>query len=778
MDALSSYRFKEFLVDPQSRTLRTDDGIIPLTRRSFDLLLYLVQHPGQVLGKDELIKTIWADTFVDENSLAQSISVLRKALARKSEESACILTLPGRGYQFICSVEVIPNRNNAQTPANVTSKTAEVVAQSTAVAAEVAEIPNAKVSTHERTRVLLSPRFYLALLLLGAIGASGYFFWKRLHPAPQTIHIVLSEFENTAKDPDFDSTLHRALQIDLEQSPFIVLLPAATVRETLQQMQKKSDEPLTPELSREICQRNNYEVVLHGSIARIGNHYALILEASSCGVTGNVVAGYKAEVGSKDEVLNALDKASNQVRKQLGESATSLERFQTPITQATTPSLDALVAYSEGIEAADAGDLKGAQTLYERAISLDPEFASAYRALAISCYNLSDFNQASRFIQKAYNLRNRATERERIDIEIAYYYFGIHDFEAAARALKMQAQTYPNNSRPPARLCDLYTQLGEYKQAIEYGEEAYRLNSGYEVLARAYKRANQFDDAKRVANKAIETGADHWGIHSILFQIAFAEHDATKLENEGEWGLSHNEQSNMSLYNYGYAAASEGKIKESVNYLTRAYTDSLRNEDTDFANTNLQSIAEVRADVGDVAGAREALKKIKPSGKLDTELILLKAKVGDNEDAEHFVANLNPSTEKNTLHLYCYYPLIRAQLALNAHKPVYAVQMLEAARPYQLRDFEVPYLRAEAEDESGALDAAAADYRLILSNVGIDPISPLYYISHLRLARVLAKQNKISEADSEYKAFLAAWKDADPDQPLLIQAKAELQKLH
>ena len=246
----------------------------------------------------------------------------------------------------------------------------------------------------------------------------------------------MADFENSTGEAEFDHILRKALQIDLEQSPFLNLLTRYRVQETLAEMQRKPGEPLTPALAREVCERNNAQAMLSGTISKVGTEYLLMLEAEAC-ASGNQLASYKAQVSSKEAVLAALDTTVGHVRKQMGESAASRERFQMPIAQATTPSLDALRAYSQAAESFEHGDLKASQTLLEHAIALDPSFASAYRSLGNTYYNRADFSQASAFYKKAFDLRERTTERERLSIEIAYYSGGIFDYEEAIRSLQL-----------------------------------------------------------------------------------------------------------------------------------------------------------------------------------------------------------------------------------------------------------------------------------------------------------------------------------------------------
>lgn len=781
-------RFSGYQLDPAARSLKFEGQPIPLGPKTFDLLVFLALHPHQVVTKEELLAAVWPKSFVEESNLSQHVFLLRKALANMGPGEQIVVTVPGKGYQFAATVEQAPRQLANQGQGElvlhaVQSVTRVVVEEETddeAPAMRELAAPSA------RRKWLIWVGAGAAAILLGA---GAFFGWRWTHPARgEHIDLVLSELENSTGDADFDRVLNQALTIDLEQSPFLNLLSRSKIGETLVEMQKPKDSALTPALSREICERNNAQAMLHGTIAKLGATYVLILDADSC-VSGKQIAGYKAEAHSKEEVLGALDEAAGHVRKQLGESSASLEKFQTPVAQATTPSLDALRAYSQANERFEHGDFKAAQDLLERAIAEDPNFANAYRSLSSTYYNRGEFVQASKFIQKAFELRDRATERERLGIETAYYAYGNYDYEATIRSMKLFNEIYPNSATNWANLCNMYTQLGEYTEAIAAGEQSYRIDPhlavGSQVLARAYKRANRFADAKRIANTSIADGKDHWGTHSILFQIAFAEHDAAKIKTEGEWGLTHL-SANQSLDDLAFAAATSGKLHEAIEDFSRSRAESLRGGDTDYANEVLLDQATAQVTLEDLDGAKETLKQLKSDGGaisndegVQASLATIGVQVGDLASAQHFVATAgNGNDKKNTVIIYSELPLLRALLALKAHKPTEAVQLLEPARPYQLRNFEVPYLRAQAEAEAGALDAAVADYKLILDNEGVDPISPFYPLSHLRLARVFALQKKTAEARTEYQAFFASWKDADQGLKLYADAKRELDQLH
>jgi DNA-binding winged helix-turn-helix (wHTH) protein/tetratricopeptide (TPR) repeat protein len=780
------FRFGEYEVDAQARTARRHGAPLALSRRAFDVLLYFVQNAGRAISKDELLRSVWADATVDENSLAQSVSILRKALDERRGESGHIVTLPGRGYQFVSAVEAVAEEDTGLAPAGVTAMAVPpsgMAAASNGGTELVYQKRTVRTSVITEEREALDPpqrpnlfRIALALgLVLAAASVAAWLSWLHFRPVPPPIVVVLADFENSTGDAEFDRFLNRALQIDLEQSPFLNLLSRSKIQETLAEMRRKRDEPLTAALAREVCERNNGQAMLHATLSKLGGSYLLLLDAEGC-VSGERLGGYKAQVRSKERLLSELDKATGRVRQQLGESSATRERFRTPIAQATTSSLDALEAYSKGLDCLERGDFKTAEELLKSAIALDPNFATAYRALATSYYNRYELAQAAGYYKKAFDLRGATTERERLSIEALYYGGAIRDYDEAARTFRLLNRIYPNDAGKWGNLCNVYTQMGEYALAIEAGRQALRLDprSAYvaEVLARAYKRANAFAEAKQVAGAAVAAGTDRFGIHSILFQIAYAERNDARIKSEGEWGFSHQNIAGA-LDDLALAAATGGRLREALDDLSRAHTESLRNGDEYDADDVLLDAAKVLIDLDEPGQAAARLGQMKDESRHADIAALVRAEAGDPAPAQRLLATADPVTERDTIHVYCTLPMVRAALALLAHRPAEAVRAIEPARPYQLRDFEVPYLRAQAETGAGMLDAAARDYRLILDNQGVDPISPLYSLAQLRLARVLVLQKKPAQAREEYNALFAAWKNADADLPLLVQARRE-----
>lgn len=782
LNACTIFRFENCTLDPARRSLACAGEFVPLNPKTFDLLVYLVTNAGRVVTKDELLTALWPDSFIEEGNLSQHVFLLRKALAAQPSGDRLIATIPGRGYRFAAPVTVFAASESGMHPLAPAAPAGEVIFKAiettTAVVVEESDEMDGpaemltrliSVSQGRRRAVWLAALAAFAL----ACGIATYMWVHR--PIPVLRKVVLADFENRTGEPIFDDSLQPALRIDLEQSPYIDLLSRGQVVETLAAMEKPVNTRLTGDVAREVCERSNSQVLLAGMIARIGSEYLLTLEATSC-ATAETVAAEKQQVSDENGVLGALDSLTQKMRRELGESRRQVAQFQVPIAQATTSSLEALRAYSQALVSSDHGDTVAERTLLEHAIALDPNFASAYKQLAISYNNRMDYVQAEAYMQEAYDLRAHTTERERLSIEIAYDSNPYNDWEAGIAAMRAYSQIYPDDAANWYNMARVYSGLGLYDEAIRAGERGYELaphtGSGVDILARVYRRADRFADAKRVAAAAVAEGNDRWGIHKTLLSIAFAEHDAAAMKTQSDWGLSHHEVG-QSLIDQGFVAASQGKLREARADFGRAREEGLKSGDADFADDASMFLAGILMDYGDPAGAAACLKQIRFDAEDEGTIAYFREALGDPGPAKRLIAHYIQSDTHSTLHLYFDLPEMRALLDIEAHKPSAALADLEPARKYQLRDYGVPWQCARAEEAAGLLEQAAADYRLILAHPGIEPTWPAYTLSHLYLARVLAQQKKTAEARVEYKAFLDQWKDADPDLPLSQQARRE-----
>jgi len=784
LNAKELYRFDGFELDPIRRVLSRADEPVLLTPKAFDVLAYLVLNPGRVVTKDELLKAIWPDSFVEEGNLAQYISSLRKAMGDKS---SLIATISGRGYQFgaqVFTAQVLSEQAQNELPdarpgntmvQRVRKRTGAVFAHNSPEQAPLALPTSAPTRRNAAIRWGGVSLLAAALIALAAILA-----WKHYAPAQQVLKVMVADFANTTGDPSFDRTLKRALEIDLEQSPYIDVMSEREAMSTLKLMGRDSSSAITTGIAKEICERSNRQVLLTGNIASMGQDYLLTLQATDC-ASGKELAAAKAEAASKEKVLSALDSVADHVRKELGESTQSLESYQVPIIDATTPSFEALESYSIGqnLDAQGASEIE-ALPFYQRAVELDPQFALAYSAIATEYYNLNEFNVASQYYRKAFELSDRVSAKEKLIIQAHYYCEGQKDVLQGIKVYWMWAGTYPQDWRPWVNLANEYTQLGQYASAIAAGEraveEAPSRGMAYSVLARAYKRANRFADAKSLALRAEQRGIDSSGLHSSLLQIAFAENDSDAVAREIKWGENHNGGWSFLDIQAG-GAATAGEYKKAEEFFRGAYELAKNENLAETADDILLDQAQMELEFGLPDATRATLDRLGSSDTTSPDLAILRAELGDATFAENYLAEQSSKGNSGTHMAYVNLPLLRAALAMEHGKPLDAVAALEPARPYEMANYAVLSQRAEAYLKAGRPEMAVPEYQKILANPGVDPVSPLYSLAHLGLARAYALQNNQVASRGEYEKFFDLWKNADADVPILKQARIEYSRL-
>ena len=779
------YRFGPFDLDAEQRLVRRDGTKIALPPKAFDVLLYMVRNPLRLVTKEELLRAVWPDSFVEEGNLSQNIFLLRKALTTPQNDFRYIVTIPGRGYQFGSAVETVSQlpqnvaylTNDNSTGLSSVHSTMRIVVHEeiddaiSSAPAEYSALPAP--SRRPRGRLLAVAGF----LLLGL--ATGSFFWWRKHrrpPSSQTI--VLADFDNRTGDGSFDVVLKKALEIDLSQSPYLDVMSEQEAMGTLHLMDRKPDTTLTPDVAKELCQRSNRQVMVKGSIANLGREYLVTLEASDC-ISGKQLTEAKAEAASKEKVLAALDSTADKLRKGLGESAKSVERFQVPIAQATTSSLEALKAYSIGEYMVGRAGKEEPETLpmFQRAVELDPQFAMGYAAIATDYNNLNEVKQAAPYYQKAFDLSGQVSEKERLYIRAHYYADSLKDVEQGIKEYQLWAATYPRDWGPWINMANEYTLTGQYGSAIAAGEQALRLDPSrginYSVLARAYMRANRYADARSTALRAVTMGKDSYGLHAILFQLAFIEDDQAAMAREVAW--SHGRASEWRCLDIrAFAAATAGKYKQAEALFHDSYGAAVRENLAETADDILIDQASVEFESGMPLAARATLSRVKQQDTDNPDFAFLKAELGDISFAERFLAVYGNIGHPGALMTYGYVPRLRAEIALHRAKPLDAIAALEPATPYELAGGLTAFAqRGEAYRRAGQAENASVEYKNILAHRGVDPVSPLFPLAHLRQARVDAQAGHVQESRSEYEKLFAEWKDADRDLPVLLVARRE-----
>ncbi len=632
------------------------------------------------------------------------------------------------------------------------------------------------------------PAIAAAAVLIAALIAGGLFL--RAHRATTLTEkdtVVLADFVNTTGDPVFDGTLKQALAVQLEQSPYLNLLPESRIREALRFMGRPPDERITNDVAREISMREGAKAMLTGSIASLGTHYVITLSALNA-QTGDVLARAEVEAESKERVLKSLDQAASSLRGKLGESIGSVQKFATPLEQATTSSLEALQAFSLGqAEHLEFEDDKAVSHL-KRAVELDPNFAMAHATLGVAYNNLSKDELSASFITKAFDLKERASERERFYISAHYYNEVTRDVDKAIEIYEQWVQIYPRDSTPRDNLSLRYEVVGQPEKALASSSEAMRIDPkdayAYQNVATAYIHLNRFDEARAVADRAVAQKIGR-SIHLALFELAFIRDDQAAQQHELESAAGSSEEPFL-LWFHARAECGRGRLQPARAAYAQAETASQRLGYKEFSGLILGDQAGCEAELGILPEARQKISgALAVSEDRDTRRFVMwaLARTGDATRSQKIADDLVREYPTDTLLNKADVPLVHAESDLQHNQPAQAVVRLEVAAPYELGSgpgsvgYRVNFIRGEAFLSLKQGDKAAAEYQKILDHRGTNPTDVAYNLSHLGLGRAQALQANTAAAKSAYQDFFAAWKDADPDIPILKQAKAEYEKL-
>jgi eukaryotic-like serine/threonine-protein kinase len=634
------------------------------------------------------------------------------------------------------------------------------------------------------------------IIAIGVL-ALGFGAWRlRSHRAPAlsaTDTIVLVDFSNSTGDAVFDDTLKQGLATSLQQSPFFNVLPDRTVRETLMLMGHSLEERLTPEAAQELCQRAGGKAVLMGSIASLGSKYVIGLTALDC-QSGASLARQTAEAGKKEDVLGTLDRAATKLRETVGESLSSIQKYDTPIAQATTPSLDALKAYSSGVKANSEKGATAAIPLYKRAIDLDPGFAMAYASLGNAYVDLREYGLATESFQKAYDLRSKVSEREKFALS-AYYYTNVTgELEKAIQTYELWAHTYPQNWVPHNNLGVSYTSLGQYAKALAETLEAIRLNpdSGlaYGNLVGNYCHLNRLGEAKAAYQQALTRKLERPSLHYNMYGVAFLEGDTAEMDRQVAWGAGKAGAEHLLLSHQSDTRAFSGQLGKARDLSRGAVQSALRAGETEAAAQEQLNGALREAEFGNAAKAREETTSalaLASTANVRILAALALARTGDLDRAQKMADEAQKQSPLHTKINRYWLPTIRAAIETNRGDPSKAIEILQAAAPSELG---IPdpqpevggmlypvYIRGQAYLSLQQGSAAAAEFQKFLDHEGAVINCPLGSLARLGLARAYALQGDSAKARAGYDDFLTLWKDADPDIPILQRARAEYAKL-
>ena len=638
------------------------------------------------------------------------------------------------------------------------------------------------------------------LLPIGAVvlaSAAGVIFWQSRSAAPakgsgtqltEKDTIVLADFDNKTGDAVFDDALKQALAVELGQSPFLNVMSDRKVAETLGMMSRPANQKITSDIARELCLRTGSKAVLGGEISTLGSHYLLDLSAVAC-ATGDTLAKEQAEATSKEDVLKGLSRASSSLRTKLGESLPSVQKFEVPI-EATTPSLEALKGYSLGITTRrDRGDAP-AISFFKRAIELDPNFPLAYAALSISYGNLHQPTLALEYANKAYQLRDRVTERERLRIASGYF-ASTGELDKEAQSYELWIASYPRDATPYLDLGTNYSFMGQFDKAVMRYKEAMELEPGatvsYHNLAATYQGLGRLDEAKVILDQAFARKLDGGALRGDVYTLAFLRGDNALMEQQVAWAAGKPGDEDVMLGAHSDTQAYYGKMAKARDLTRRAVDSGLRADSKETAAFWQVEAALREAEIGNLNAAQKgssAALAISPGRDVKVTAAFALARSGDAAQAMKLVEDLEKAYPANTMLKLYWLPTIRAAVELKKNNPSQALVNLEAAAPYEqgqtgfsINNLYPGYVRGEAYLAAHNGAAAASEFQKLLDGRGIVLNFVTGSLAHLQIGRAYAMAGDTAKAKAAYQDFFTLWRDADPDIPILKDAKSEYAKL-
>jgi serine/threonine protein kinase/tetratricopeptide (TPR) repeat protein len=643
-------------------------------------------------------------------------------------------------------------------------------------------------------------------VLLVALIIAGWLYYRSRHqPSPLTDKdtIVLADFSNSTGDAIFDDTLKTALNVSLRQSPFLNVLPDSAVAKTLQLMSRPASTKLTPEVARELCQRASGKAYIAGSITSLGSEYVLGLKAVNC-QSGDTLAQEQVTAASKEKVLDALSEAASKLRTELGESLATVQRFDVPLAEATTPSLEALKAYSLG---RGRGKVAPTSLPYDqRAIELDPNFAMGYLDVGIDYSDMHEPGRAGEYFTRAFHLREHASEREKLEITANYYDHVTGELDKSAQAYREQIESYPRDSQGYHNLSEVLAEEGQYEKAAEIIMQGIVFppdqQGSYSDLAIYTLALQRLDEARKIVHDAEARKIENGNLHEILYALAFLGADAAAMAEQQQWFRV---KSEVDRARFAFALNSDteaysGHVRQAREFSQRAKDSAIRSNNSENGAIFLENIAIAEAAFGDAAEARQATAaalELEPASRaVESEAALASAMAGDGARAQSLARDLGKRFPLDTQMQALWLPAIQAQLALDKKNPALALNALQAASVIELGQISFVnnisclyhvYIRGEAYLAAGQGSAATADFQKIIDHSGIVWNCWTGALAHLGVARGNALQSRTSQgADADaarvralaaYKDFFTLWKDADPDIPILKEAESEYAKL-
>ena len=770
-------------------------GAVPFTGETsgaiFDGILHKTPTAPVRLNREtpaELERIINRALEKDRELRYQHASEMKSELMRLKRDTDSATTRPGSGAAAIAEEQatVEASVDRARSASTVAPAPKKASGSEPTLPSEAAPA-NEKSA---RNKILAG---IAAVVIAGAIG--GGFYWSS-HRAPKLTDkdkVVIADFTNSTGDNSFDDTLKQALSVSLAQSPFLNIVSDEEVSETLKMMGRQPGDRVSREVAREICQRTSSTAMLAGSIGQVGSRYNLVLGAVNC-ANGDSLASVQAEVADKDHVLGELGQLGTQMREKLGESLSTIQKYDAPLQEATTPSLEALKAYSQGLKVRMVGNPATEIPYYKRAIELDPNFSMAYLALGVAYSNLGEIGVSNENISKAYELRNRVSERERFHIEADYHQFVTGNAEKARQAFTQWSQAYPRDYTPFLDLGVIDQARGDHDQSIKDTLEAKRVSPdpslSYGNLIGAYFLANRLDEAKAAYKEATALNSENSTLHSNMYAVAFLEGDKEEMTRQVAWATGKPGAEDQLLSISSDTEAYYGRMRKAGEISRRAVDLAKRNDQKETAALWQMNAALREAEVQNGAEARRlASDALALASEHDSQILgaLALARAGDATQAAKIADELVKRYPEDTLVSTYWLPSIRASIEISRNNPEKALEILQAVGPYE---FGAPapspnvqammyptYVRAQAYLAMKKGKEAAAEYQKIIDRRTLVANFITGPLAHLGLGRAYALAGDNAQAKTAYQDFFALWKDADPDVPILKDAKAEYAKL-
>jgi tetratricopeptide (TPR) repeat protein/predicted Ser/Thr protein kinase len=642
-------------------------------------------------------------------------------------------------------------------------------------------------------RTKLNWAIVAAIVIATAVGML-YVRSRRPKALSERDTVVLADFANATGDPLFDDTLKQTLSVALRQSPFLNVVSGDKVASTLKLMTRPGDTPLTPEIAREVCQRAGSKAYIEGRIAPLGNHYVLGLNAVNCR-SGDTLAQEQVTAPTKEKVVDTLGNAAAKLRGELGESLATVQKFDVPLGQATTPSLEALKAFSLGVRAGMQKSTTQSIAYYQQAVELDPNFAAAYRGLANSYASLAEFGRASEYQGKAFENRAHASERERLAIAADYYRFVTGELDKAAQTYQEWIENYPRDDPAYAALGIAYASLAQYDKAAEAHRQNLRLapdvGAPYMNLGNCLLALQHFDEAEETARAALAQNLDDYILRNELYALAFIRQDSRGMGEQAAWFQGQPDSEHFGLALESDTEAYAGHLARARDLTRRAIASALHADSKENGAIWQQNAALREAAFGNLEEARrnaDAALKLEPgSQSVQLEGALALAMAGDDARAESLARDLDRHYPLDTQVQTLWLPVVRAQLELNRKNPAAALDRLQAASRMDLAQIQFinnlscaypAYVRAEAYLAAGNGSSAAAEFQKITDHSGIVWNCWTGALAELGMARAYVLSGNAAKAQAAYERFLAHWKDADADIPIVKEAKAEHAKMN